>query len=183
MNKLFLILSFTICLIVYLNSYFSVSNEHGIIHTTLRGITDSTFHSKLPVYIYDKLVNPADLLYTLFKYQYIYHVLSFSNSSLLKKNLSKYLVIYNDSDTEDSVVSLLHPNLGLDLKYYKKFCNKNFKISKSNLQAKQKDAFVHVKIKPKNCIVLPHAWIYNTNVDNILEIHLFDLFTGVKSIF
>lgn len=164
--------------------YFAIPNENSIIHTTLEGFTDNTLHSKLPIYIYNKIVNPADLLNTIFKYQHIYHVLSLSNSSILKKNLSKYLLIYNDSDTEDSVISIMHPHQAKELTYYNKFMyRKNYKVCNSQLSEEQKNSFIHIKIKPRNSIILPHEWIYNTNVNNILEIHIFDCITATKSVF
>lgn len=185
MNKLvYLFLFLAVFLTFYTQCYFAVPFEHAIVHTTLMGFTENILHAKLPVYLYDKIVNPADLLHTIFKYQYIYHVLSFSDSSLIKKNMGKYVIIYNDSDTDDTIVSILHPHLARELTYYQKMAyTKNFQVCNSKLSRTQKDTLVHVKIHPHNCIILPHAWVYNTQRDHILEIHLFDGMTAIRSIF
>lgn len=161
----------------YLQSYFKLPKETNIIQTPLETFHPDLLLEKQPIYLYENIYNPADVIGSIFKYQYIQKVLSLSNKSYTKKNLSKYLLIYNDR--EDVVnIHLTNPTNKKNVQYYNGFfVNKFYKVSKNNVDIDM----IKVILKPHNMIIIPMGWIYHSSVDNILEIHLFDSISRVYS--
>lgn len=158
-------------LMLYLQAYFKVPSEAQIIQTSLEQLHPDMLLEKQPIYVYDEIYNPADVIATTFKYQYINKTLSLSNRDYLKKNLSRFLLIYNDSD---NVVELeiASPHRNHDITYFNAlFVSKFYKVAKSS----RTDDFTKVLLKPSNMFILPLNWMYKTNENNILEIHLFDM--------
>lgn len=165
-------------MLLYLQSYFRTMKTTQIIQTSLINFHPNILLEKEPIYIEDNIYNPADIISSVFKYQYIYKVLSLSNKLYWKKNLSSFVIIYNDQDY-DVNINIINPNYCKDTEYFKGlFVNKFYKVSKTTLIHKQ---VVQVILKPYNMLVLPLNWIYNTDVDNVLEIHLFDCISRIYS--
>jgi hypothetical protein len=170
-------------LLLYVQSYFKMQKETQIIQTTL-----STFHpdlllEKQPIYVNESIYNPADVIGSVFKFQYIQKVLSLSNRDYIKKNLSRFVLIYNDSDNIVEV-DISNPHLQKNLRYYNGlFVNKFYKVVKSKTESIDKSTFTKILLKPYNMIVLPMNWLYQTNTSNLLEIHLFDMITKTYSFF
>lgn len=176
----YLLISIVIAfLLLYVQSYFKIPKDTQIIQTTL-----STFHpdlllEKQPIYVNDDIFNPADVIGTVFKYQFIHKVLSLSNKDYVKKNLSRFVLIYNDSDVMVEV-DISNPHLQKSLQYYNGlFVSKFYKVVKNSKN--ERKFFTKILLKPCNMIVLPVHWIYHTTTDNILEIHLFDIITKMHS--
>ena len=163
--------------IFYLQSYFKITNFE-IIQTNLENFDNNLLYEKKPIYLYDEIVNPADLLHTIFKFQYIYHILSISDKNLLKQNLSRFVIIYNDSENE-TILSIYHPDSSklIESDNYK-YNKKNFLILHKNEIELQK---IDVKLKSKNCIILPLHYCYQTSNSKLIEIHLFDFISMISS--
>jgi|UniRef100_A0A6C0BS12 hypothetical protein len=182
MNKQLLISFIVICVCFYLQCYFKSPIDYYLIHSKLNTFDLNMLYEKQPIYIYDKIVNPADLLNTIFKYQYMYHMLSISNKNLTKRNLSKYVIIYNDNEEEKTKISISHPRTivnGLSFKS-SHFVKKNFNISPLLLDNSYENVIDFI-LKPMNCIILPLNWVYRTCSDKMIEIHLHDPITSVYS--
>ena len=139
---------------------------------------------KQPIYINEPIVNPADLFNTVFRYLYVKHTLSISDKKLLKQNLSKYVIIYNDNSDDDIVVKLIHPSNKQHIPIrHMRLYSKNFNVSTNDLfnpsfveQLDNNDvSVVDVILKPHRSLVLPINWYYQTTVNDALEIHLHDL--------
>jgi hypothetical protein len=179
--NLLIYLTIIVFICFYIQGYLQASKEIQIIQTTLSSFKPSLLYEKNPIYIYDRIVNPADLFNTIFKYQYMYHILSLSNENFVKKNMSRYVVIYNDSD--DVVdVTLIHPSNNKSITYFNaNLQKKNYKVSKNPSDALQKVPNIKVILKPNNTLILPINWTYHTAQNNILEIHLFDMMSTMYS--
>lgn len=95
--------------------------------------------------------------------------------------MSRYVVIYNDSD--DVVdVTLIHPSNNKSITYFNaNLQKKNYKVSKNPSDALQKVPNIKVILKPNNTLILPINWTYHTAQNNILEIHLFDMMSTMYS--
>lgn len=171
-----------ICICFYLQCYFKTPNDFNLIQTTLDTFDINMLYDKQPIYIYDKIVNPADLLGTIFKYQFMYHVLSISNNMLTKRNLSRYVIIYNDNPEEPTKISIAHPKSTVkDLSFKSShFVKKNYNISPLMLDNTY-DNVIDFILKPMNCIILPLHWIYRTHTNKIIEIHLHDPISSISS--
>lgn len=180
MNQL-IYLTIVFSIVFYIQCYLQSSKSVEIIQTTLETFNPNLLYEKQPIYLYDSIVNPADLLHTTFKYQYMYHVLSLSNQSYLKKNMSRFLIIYNDSD-EPVNISLIHPIHNKTIDFYKGYLQtKNYKVCKNNTDAFNRLTTIDVILKTNNCLILPLNWTYMTHADNLLEIHVFDGMSAVYS--
>jgi hypothetical protein len=162
----------------YLQSYFKMAAETQIIQTSLSNFHPDLLLEKQPIYVHDNIFNLADIISSIFKYQYVYKVLSLSDGSYLKKNLSRFVLLYNDQ--EHSIeVNIANPNKSKHLQYYSGlFVNKFYKVCKNDMNDIQT---IKVILKPNNMIVLPVNWLYNTNCDGILEVHLFDCISRIYS--
>lgn len=171
-------------LLLYIQSYFKITKDTQIIQTTLSNFNPDLLLEKQPIYVKDNIYNPADVVGSVFKYQYVQKVLSLSNREYVKKNLSRFVLIYNDSDRTVEV-DISNPSLQKSLRYYNGlFVNKFYKVVKNKNQAvesQNKVDFIKVLLKPYNMIVLPINWIYQTNTSNVLEIHLFDIISKTYS--
>lgn len=166
----------------YMQSYFKIQKETQIIQTTLTSFHPDILLEKQPIYVNDNIYNPADVIASIFKYQYVQKVLSLSNKSYLKRNLSKFVLIYNDQD-QPIHVYIANPTTTKHMKYYNGFfVNKFYKVCKKESEI-QNDEMIKIILKPNNMFVIPMGWIYKTDVDNVLEIHLFDCISRVYSFF
>lgn len=182
MSRTLFFILIIICVCFYLQCYFKTPNNFNLTQTTLDTFDVNMLYDKQPIYIYDKIVNPADLLDTIFKYQYAYHVLSISNNMLTKRNLSRYVIIYNDNQEEATNISIAHPKTNVKGLSFKSshFVKKNYNISPLLLDNSHENVIDFI-LKPMNCIILPLHWIYRTHADKIIEIHLHDPITTVSS--
>lgn len=180
MNVLiYLTIAFFICF--YIQGYLRPSVETQIYQTTLDTFKPSLLYEKNPIYLYDRIINPADLFGTIFKYQYAYHVLSLSNELFVKKNVSRFLLIYNDSDAPVDV-TLIHPSNNKSIPFYSaNLQKKNYKVCRTKEETLHTVPSVKVLLKPNNTLILPINWTYHTGANNLLEIHLFDLMSSVYS--
>ena len=147
---------------------------------------------KQPIYLEEPIVNPADLFNTVFRYLYIKHTLSISDKKLLKQNLSKYVIIFNDNADEDIIVKILHPSNKphIPLRQMHLY-SKNFNVSTDDLLnplfieqlADHNVSVVDVILKPHRSLILPINWYYQTTVNGALEIHLHDIVSLLYCIF
>lgn len=170
-------------LLLYIQSYFKIPKETQIVQTTLSTFHPDLLFEKQPIYVNDSIYNPADVIGSVFKFQYIQKVLSLSNRDYIKKNLSRFVLIYNDSDNMVEV-EISNPHLQKNLRYYNGlFVNKFYKVVKNKTDSLDKTNFTKILLKPYNMIVLPMNWVYQTNTSNLLEIHLFDIITKTYSFF
>lgn len=177
MNYLVIIL-ITVFTIFYIQCYYKFPNDFSLIQTTLSDFTPDLLLEKQPIYLFDQIVNPADLLSTLFKYQYLYHILSLSKNDFLKQNLSKWVIIYNDGFS-DTTVSIMHPEEAKHRTFLpSRFIKKNYILCKNPTVS---NSCVEILLKPKKNVFVPMNWLYKTNADNLLEIHLHDPITCISS--
>ena len=166
-------------LLLYIQSYYKMSKTTQIIQTPLNSFHPDLLLEKQPIYVNDDIVNPADVIASIFKYQYVQKVLSLSNKDYIKMNLSRFVLIYNDSNDKVEV-DISNPHYQRKIQYYNGlFVNKFYKVAKPS--ERDKTNFTKVLLKPFNMIVLPVQWVYQTNTNNILEIHLFDIITKTFS--
>lgn len=169
-------------IIFYLQSYFRINKETQIIQTSLTTFHPDLLLEKQPIYVNDNVYNPADVISSIFKYQYIQKVLSLSNTKYLKQNLSRYVLIYNDQEYSTDIY-LINPSNIHNIQYYNGiFVNKHYKVCKNRNEIKDSD-MIKVILKPYQIFVIPMGWIYRTSGDNLLEIHLFDCITRLHSFF
>lgn len=179
---------FLISLLIFAVFYFQcclIQPPHfQIVQTSIVDFNPQLLLEKQPIYLEDPVVNPADLFNTVFRYLYVKHTLSISDRKLLKQNLSKYVIIYNDNSNKDVVVKIIHPSnkTHIPLRHMHLY-SKNFNVSTNDLLnpsfvdqlENKKVSIVDVILKPYRSLILPINWYYQTTLDDALEIHLHDI--------
>lgn len=155
-------------LILYIRYYTKTNNTYEIVQVSLNNMTSHILYERHPILIQDRMVNPEEILKTLYKYTYI------KKKKVTKKNAplticsAKYSLIY--STKRDITVNIIAP------KYRKEImpCDHNLE-SKKNLDSTNVQ-YVTIKLKKQQLLVLPYGWIYETNSPHI-HITLDDIFS------
>ena len=81
-SHILLIVIIILLVIIYINYYNKYKLDYLILQTNLDKIDLNLIYEKYPIVIYDKIINPKDLLKTLFVYTYI-----FKNIIIIKKGI------------------------------------------------------------------------------------------------
>lgn len=165
-----LILIITILiLVIYINYYNKYKKDYQLIQTHLDKIDLDILNEKYPIIIYDRIINPNDLLKTLFKYIYIFKKFIKIKPIFPTINYSKYMLIWNND--EDIMINIINP------KYYKLISWKkinSFKISKYSLYDNEleKVQYITISLKKNQVFILPPFWIYQSNsYINIIQLN------------
>lgn len=152
-------------LLVYLQYYLKYNTSYQIIQTELSKMSSNVLYEKYPIIISDRLVDPKSLLSTLFKYTYITKIIEDRPPTVnITACMSKYTLIY--STTDDIFVNIISPT-------YIYF--KNQEIDSADI------AFVTIKLKKQQVLILPSFWLYQSNSQHT-SISLNDLFSSLASV-
>ena len=101
-----LIVIFMVCFVAYMKSYMTIKDEITILQTTVETIRPNILDEKLPIIVYDKIVNPLSFIQSIFKWRAISTKETSYSSSLenFMENKSAYTCIYSsDSDATVTV--------------------------------------------------------------------------------
>jgi hypothetical protein len=159
---------------LYIQYYTSYVKNFQLLQSKLDTITIDTLYERQPVIIQDRIVDPLQLLKTLFKWNYMFqnmiHITpSMYDSSKIVKTNHKYSVVY--SQTSDITVQLIHPRFHNDVKPFQRVRispSSQLVISSISLQDSQVE-YVTVKLKKQQCLILPMLWLYQThNEHNVM---------------
>lgn len=156
-GKLFLVILILI-LAIYLQYYLKYNNTYRIIQSDINKIDANVLYERYPIVVSDRLVDPNDLLKTLFKYTYLFKVTHIQHGDIHPTLcINKYTLIYNNKDDID--INIILPSYRKEFKY--KYQKNIFKADKSldstNIQ------YVTIKLKKQQILILPAFWIYQTN--------------------
>lgn len=146
-------------IIVYIQYYINYKPDFKINQTYLDQFKINLLYEKYPILIYDKLIEPKDLLKTVFAYSYnISDDFPILFDNKLSINLSKYQIIYNQLADVD--INLIHPKYRSQIDFTN---NTKILLSKEPL-SKLNVEYVTVKLKKNKIFILPTYWIYNSNL-------------------
>lgn len=146
-------------IIVYIQYYINYKPDFKINQIYLDKFKINLLYEKYPIIIYDKLIEPKDLLKTFFAYSYNISddfPILFDNKVTI--NLSKYQIIYNQLADVD--INLIHPKYRSQIDFTN---NNKILLSKEPL-SKLNVEYVTVKLKKNKILILPSYWIYNSNL-------------------
>ena len=148
-KKLIILLS-SLLLCIYLKYYLAPSPILQIIQTSVSQFKSALLFDKLPIVLNEPIVNPLDLIHTVFKYLYVYkkHLTSFTKETWIK-NKARYLVIY--SLAPSATLGIAHPY--------------------------NPQHHIQVLLEKHKCIVLPASWTYNVyaNPKHFQAYELYDI--------
>jgi hypothetical protein len=124
-------------------------------------------YEKYPIVIYDKIIEPKNLLTTLFAYSY-----TFMNESKIKPimptyNKSKHMLIWNDDN--DISINIINPKYYKIIKWEKRYA---YKTSIKSLEELNEVQYITIKLKAKQVLILPAFWIFQSNnYINIIQLN------------
>jgi hypothetical protein len=174
MSKVLFLIVVILIVSMYTQYYYKANYDYNILQTYLDNASGNMLYEKYPIVIYDKLVNPKQLLTTLFKYAY-----ATQKSVLIQETnpvmmTSKYTIIYNM--ISPVVINVLSPKYKNTVKYSSKG---DFKVSQAALQELPSDAqYITIKLQKQQVLILPTWW--TIQCDSILEaIVIDDVFSKV----
>ena len=149
MNKLFIVLIILV-LCLYVRYYIKVNDAIIIVQPKLEQVDTYILLEKNPIILRESIVDPIDLLQTVFKYMFIYHRIDeIKNIDTPMRIDSRYAIIY-----------CIHP---CDVKIYHP---KNKQLAK----------YVEMHLSKGQCLILPMFWWYSAyQIDNIKTIKLYDI--------
>lgn len=172
-NYLLIILIVSIILL-YCQYYCSYRNDFKITQTYLHKVDFAILQDKYPIVIYDKVIEPRELLKTLFAYTYALsaeYPIMFSGRVVI--NLSKYIIIYNQLTDVD--IEVIHPRFRKIIKFEISPFNKKILQSKDDL-SKINLEYITVKLKKNQVLILPNFWMF-TSVTPLQTIFIDDVFS------
>jgi len=127
------------CLIIVIGFYVHLlmkpKKDFQILQSQLANLSDNELHEKYPIVIEDNIVNAEDLLYSLFKYQYVFKKFNKFKKNNEVKNHAKYLLLHNTNE-EDTVVIVTN-------------------IDKS----------VSINLSPYSVMIVPYSWHVESQKD------------------
>lgn len=162
-TKILLALLAILIIIMYVYYYKNYKKDVVILQTYLDKADINLLYEKYPVVIYDQIIDPRQLLDTLFRYSYIFQTdeLVKPNTTMISK--SKFTVVwYSGEDLDDLILKVVGP--GKD----------------SSDSSDSSD--VSIKLKKKQVVILPAYWGFQCSVP-INCIRLDDLLSALISKF
>lgn len=175
-EKLLLIILIILISWIYFQYYGKYNDQYIILQAYLDNIDITLLKEKYPLLLYDKVVNPQELINTLFYGLYLFkkeNVMFIGNPIL---NESKYLLLFNN--LSDSFINLVSPKFRNSFTWRK---HKSYIISMSPL-SEIDVSFITIKLKKNQILILPPYWIYQT-AKKIKRISLADFSSKIYEIF
>jgi hypothetical protein len=158
-TNMLLVIAIILFCILYLSFYAKYTNEYNIVQVFLDNVSPDILYEKHPIVIYDSLVNPKDLLNTLFKFQYLFQK-EFNipaNTGIAIK--SKFSIIYSSHD-KTSVVKLIHPKYNSEFQWNS---SQHQRLSKTDINTTNIQ-YIDVQLKRNQVILVPPHWIIQADV-------------------
>jgi hypothetical protein len=133
----------------YLRFYLTVVKHVKIIQVSIAELSLSLLLKKNPIVLNERIVNPLNLLQTVFKYSYIFkRIQNINTSSEFTQNKARYVILSSRSD--NCSVHILNPLM-------------------------TQEAYVDVKLHNNMVMILPFRWFYRLpNPSQISSIHIED---------
>jgi hypothetical protein len=132
---------------MYVQGLKKIPNNFTLIQVDLKNIHADIIHEKQPILIYDKIVDPKELMNTVFKYFFI----SIKKVENLKKNVfdnkNTYAIIHAKSENVD--VEIKHPKF---------------------------QDIMRVKMAKHNVLMVPCKWKIDIKSKNFFEIYFANSF-------
>ena len=171
-QRILLLILIVLILALYARSYGKTKEGYKIIQTTLKKIDLNTLYEKYPIVIYDRVVNPTEIIETIFSFSYTFKHDRVEIVPNICMVTSKYLVLFNS--LTDSDLYIINPSNSKNIEFWKKNGSvvSTKPLSESNVQ------FVTIKLKKNQVIILPAFWSYQTS-EKFRKIALDDIFGAI----
>jgi hypothetical protein len=148
-------------IIIYIQYYYKFKNDFKINQVYLDKIDMNLVNEKYPIVIYDKIIEPKQLLKTLFAYTYNISSdfpLLFENKVYI--NLAKYQIIYNQLSDID--INIIHPQFKNKIEFIQSKDSNTIHSRKTvdNLNIE----YLTIKLKQNQILILQTFWMYTSQL-------------------
>lgn len=176
-TKILIIILVTLLVLIYVRYYFSHNNDYDILQTDLENFNLNLLYDRYPVIIYDQILNPQDLLKTIFKYQFTFKKFGSFNPLFPTLNNHKFMVLYNDKT--NATINIISPKY----KSLMKWSNVNgMRITNTPLESIDNVQYITIKLKQNQVMILPMQWMLQSS-SPLLTILLDDIPSKILSSF
>lgn len=170
-----LIILIILVVVLYGQYYASYKTDYKINQTYLSNINVDILYEKYPVIIYDRLVEPENLLSTLFKYNYLTKYKQTVNTTNPILLTSKYTIVYNKAN--NILLNVISPKFTDTIKWTRD--SNYYKSSTSSFNDLDHVQYITVKLSKMQVIIMPFKWIVHSNQDYSI-ICLDDIFSSIN---
>lgn len=144
-TKLLLALLAILITIMYVYYYKNYKKDVVILQTYLDKVDINLLYEKYPVVIYDLIIDPRQLLKTLFQYSYMFQTDEIVDSNTAFVSKSKFtLVWYSGQAQEDLILKVICPG------------------NSDSSDSSQTD--ISIKLKKQQVVILPTYWGFKSDV-------------------
>lgn len=159
-----------ICIVCYISIYTKPKKHIEILQSDLSSLKTEFLLEKQPLIIYDKIVDPLEVIQSTFKYLYTFKIHKSLTANHIYQSNSRYALIHNPSD-EDLTITLLKKNVKKNhLNLFYTFIGNEFKENENTIT---------IILKPYNMIAIPY--LYMMQCEQSLNVHfLNDMFHMVS---
>lgn len=152
--NILLILAICFVIFAYIKLYLRPKKNIQLLQANLSNFDSNLLVEKQPILIFDKVVHPQNVIDVFFKYMYHLSNSSQTASGSNVQNLSRFAMIYNDSDKAIEIS-------------IKKYFTKADSISKnmyySLIDQREDDVKpLTIKLPEKNILIIPYLFSFKT---------------------
>jgi len=139
-----------ICIVSYISIYTKPKKHMEILQSELATLKTEFLLEKQPLIIYDKIVNPMEIIQSTFKYLYTFKIHKTLTANHIYQSNSRYALIHNPSE-EDLTLTLSKKNVKKNhLNLFYTFIGNEFQESENTIQ---------IILKPYNMIAVPYLYM------------------------
>lgn len=159
-----------VCIASYISIYTKPKKHMEILQSELATLKTEFLLEKQPLIIYDKIVDPIEVIQSTFKYLYTFKIHKLLTANNVYQSNSRYTLIHNSSE-EDLTITLSKKNVKKNhLNIFYTFIGNEFE---------EKENTVQIILKPYNMITIPY--LYMLQCEQSLDVYfLNDVFHMVS---
>lgn len=175
-DKVLLIILISLVIVIYFQYYAKYNESYEVLQAYTDNINNKLLSERYPLLLYDRVVNPQNLIDTLFYGLYIFKkesVLFIGNPIL---NSSKYLLLFNN--LSNCFINIVSPKYRNNFIWRKQASHIVSLSPLSEIDV----PFITIKLKKNQILILPPYWIYQT-AKKIKRISLADIPSKIYEIF
>jgi len=181
-----LLIFIIICLIAFILLHHTTKYKHDlqILQTNIETLTTDTFLERYPIVISEAIVDPMQIVNITMKYLYLWcNQYDYNNNNIphfnellkIRCNLSKYLIIHNNTSHSNNV-AVIQPTFK-HLLQTTKSTNNYYSVSPFSTNDKNDNLniqFIDIILHPNQVLILPSNWCFETYTP-LKEIATYDI--------
>lgn len=149
-----------VCLVSYIYIYTKPKKHIEILQSELASLKTEFLLEKQPLIIYDKIVDPIEVIQSTFKYLYTFKIHKSLTANQVYQSNSRYALIHNPNE-EDLTITLSKKNIKKNhLNLFYTFISNEFEENEKTIQ---------IILKPYNMIAVPY--LYTIQCEESLDVY------------